>query len=239
MAVLVGHLEGLFQSWADCTRHTLIPTRREPTKSGLIGLFCVATGRSFKDDAFVASVAECEIAFRTDREGTIRQDYHTVRDVVRADRTPDREGNVIVSVREYLESAVFRFAVRGSIDLLREIEQGLLLPAGAVSLGKKACVPSRPLWLPGGLVTTDETARQVLERWPWKPIFPAPEQLRLTLDLGVGAAEGDLRHDFPLSLDPDNRRFCDRRVATVWVATKDLPVEGAEKEAAKPAEVSA
>lgn len=229
-AVLVFSLESPFQSWSDSARHTWVPTRREPTKSGIAGLICLATGRDFSDDAFVASVASCELVTRADREGSSWIDFHVTRDVPTANGEK-KDDYPVPTRREYLEGASFKVALGGDVELLREIEEGLMFPAAQLWLGKKACQPSRRVWLDGGLVTTGETPREVLARWPWrKPRGnDMPEILRLTLDLGPGSVVGELRHDYPISLNPNARRFVDRRVGTAWVRTIGLPIEPDEE----------
>lgn len=230
-AVLVVHLEGLLSSWADCTRHKIVKTRREPTKSAMAGILCVVCGRPFEDDDFVRKVAACEYVFRTDAEGFVVADFSVTRDVPRSNGEPS-DGNLVVVDHEYLEGAVHKAAIGGDLSLLRELEDAFRFPRNAFSLGKKACVPTAPAWTPGCLVTTGETPLEVLSRWPWKPPRGRrrPTRLRVTTDLGVGSTEGELRHDHPISLNPANRRHADRRVGTVWVPTEGLPRENVAAE---------
>jgi len=223
--VLLIRLEGTWQSWADSPRHQRVPTRREPTKSGVAGLLAWASGRDFGDDAFVARLAAMEQVVRCDKEGSVATDFHVVRDVPRA-HGGKIDKNPMVTYREYLEGSSFLVALGGEAELLRELEQAVLLPSRPIWLGKKSCVPSRRLWVPGGLVETGETPRQVLERWSWsRPSWNAPGRLRLVLDLGIASTEGEIRHDFPISLHPEHRKFATRRIGLVWIATDELPVE--------------
>jgi len=219
---LVFQFKGPLQSWSDITRHFRVLTRFEPTKSGIIGLICRALGRPFSDDALIAKLADLDLVIRVDKEGTIYNDFQAARG--RFSANGDESPHAHISTRDYLESAEFKVAIGGPADFVCEIEKALMIPAHPLWLGRKSCSPSASIWIPGGLVTTGETPRQVLERWPLNcPKWKAPRRLRLVLDLGVGATTGELRHDFPLSLDPENRRFCDRRVEMAWVNTADLP----------------
>jgi len=46
MSVLLLRLAGPLQSWGDSSRFATRGTRREPTKSGVIGMVAAALGRS-------------------------------------------------------------------------------------------------------------------------------------------------------------------------------------------------
>ena len=231
-AVLVGHLEAIWASWCDCTRHRLIKTRREPTKSGIIGILCLICDRPFTDDAFVAKAASCEYVFRTDREGAIITDFQATRGVMRA--KGKLEENSFIATHEYLVLAAHQVAIGGELEFLRELEWAFKFPMHPFGLGKKNCTPTRRIWTPGCLVTTGETPVEVLARWPWHPPLgsePRPLRLRITTDLGVGSTDGELRHDYPISLNPENRKHADRRVGTVWVP---IPKKNAPNETPAP-----
>ncbi len=227
MNVLVLALEALHQSYPDTPRHTKVSTRREPTKSAMAGMACQASGVAFSDDAFVERFAACEVSSRCDQEGEILPDNQNARGVMLANGKLSE--HAVQAVHEYLENFKFKVAI-GSDDeeFIHRLHDAFMLPAGLLWLGKKVCKPTRALWTPGCLVTTGETPRQVLERWPRANTSfnrRTPEQLRMTLDLGVGGVGGEIRHDHPISLDPKNRQFVDRRVATAWVMTAGLPIE--------------
>lgn len=228
--VLVLKLEGHFQAYGDMPNHRHVMTRREPTKSAVIGIIMQACGWDFADDEKVALLAALEMIVRCDIEGSLMKDFQVVREAVSAD------GSVksLPTTRYYLANASFTVALSGDPELLRQIQHGLQFPRrGVVWLGRKNCVPTQYIWNNNGLVTTGETGRQVLERWPWNPsAFGSrrrPRALRLVLDHGVGSNDLDLdteiRHDHPLSLAPHNRRYTIRRISTDWVQTAGLPIE--------------
>jgi CRISPR system Cascade subunit CasD len=162
-------------------------------------------------------------------------DFQVTRGVPRANGERDRDGHPVVVTHEYLVRAVHKVALGGDLELLREIESFLKFPCHPFGLGLANCRPSDPVWQPGCLVATDKTPTEVLTRWPWhRPDDGVcPSRLRITTDLGVGSTDGELRHDYPISLDPKNRRHADRRVGTLWIPTKGLQSdEAAAHEAA-------
>ena len=67
MAVLLIRLAGPMQSWGDSSRFARRTTRREPTKSGVVGLLASALGRTREDP--VEDLAQLELAIRVEQPG--------------------------------------------------------------------------------------------------------------------------------------------------------------------------
>ena len=99
------NLEGALQSWGDSSRFRTRRTRAVPTKSGIVGLICAALGRSRDDD--ITDVAKLRLAVRTERPGTIIEDFHTAREY--------GAENSNLSRRHYLSDARF-IALVGTED---------------------------------------------------------------------------------------------------------------------------
>jgi hypothetical protein len=79
-------------------------------------------------------------------------------------------------------------------------------------LGRKAFVPSEPVWLEDGL-RTGETPEHALEYYPClRP--PENDKLRLVLEDKSGAI---VRSDQPLSFSRERRKFTPRRVSVTFV----------------------
>ncbi len=233
------------QSWGDSHRHTILTTRMEPTKSAITGVVCFAIGRELTED--VSDLAALSMTVRVDREGSVMRDFHVVRGVPRAGESDgevvrkarkrrarldihDDPGDsallvehrpTVVTYRHYVQDAHFLVALEGDLALLERIERGLLAPARIVSLGRRACLPGRPMWVKGGLAR-DKTGEELLSKWPWERPRHGVSSLRLVRELGRGDGRGELRQDWPVSLHPEHRRFGSYRVETTWVDTNGL-----------------
>ena len=69
MSVLLIRLAGPMQSWGDSSRYARRTTRREPTKSGIVGLIASALGRTREDP--VDDLAQLELAVRVEQPGQL------------------------------------------------------------------------------------------------------------------------------------------------------------------------
>lgn len=214
MATLLLRLAGPMQSWGVQSLYEVRDSEREPSKSGVIGLLCAALGRPRTEP--LDDLASLRFGVRADREGRLASDYQTWQEL--------KPGGVVgergISRRYYLADAVFLAGLEGDGDLLATLEAALRRPRWALYLGRKAFVPSRPVWLKDGL-REHETLEKALERYRWigGPGVP-PARLRVVTD----CAEGErLVADVPLSFA--ERRFASRRVRTSFV-----PCPAAEEE---------
>ena len=77
MAVLLLRLAGPLQSWGDSSRFVRRTTRREPTKSGIVGLLAAALGRSREES--IDDLAQLEMGVRIDQKGRLTRDFQTER----------------------------------------------------------------------------------------------------------------------------------------------------------------
>jgi len=95
-------------------------------------------------------------------------------------------------------------------------------PVWPLYLGRKAFVPSEPVWLPDGLRPGEEVLA-ALERYPSLGHHPKhrPERVRLVLDDPEGP---EVRPDLPVSFA--ERRFAPRRIRTEFIAAPPLREEG-------------
>jgi len=165
--VLLLRLEGPMQSWGTRSRWDVRDTGLEPTKSGVIGLLGCAMGLK-RDDTKLEELDKVLLfGVRIDRPGTIATDYHTVTGYHRtADGCYKHSGGVakkleearkhgeytIVSPRDYIYDASFLVALAvksrykdTDADRLQEIESHLKNPKWPLYLGRKSCVPTRPI----------------------------------------------------------------------------------------------
>lgn len=133
-------LEGPMQSWGYRSRFDHRDTALEPTRSGVIGLICAAMGIARGED--LSRFSSLRMGVRVDKEGRIERDYHTAKEVIKADGS---QPDTVVSYRDYLADASFTVGLESeNLRLLEEIASSLLNPKWFLFLGCK----SFPLALP-------------------------------------------------------------------------------------------
>ncbi|MFE2045958.1 type I-E CRISPR-associated protein Cas5/CasD [Streptomyces sp. NPDC059477] len=241
-AVLLLRLAGPLQSWGSRSAFNRRETGSEPTKSGVIGLLAAASGRAREDplDDFL----HLRLGIRVDQPGTLLRDYHTVSDYrgrplpqagvnakgIQKPTSPAK--NTHVTVRYYLQDAVFVAAVAGPRPLLGTLDRALRAPAFPLALGRRSCPPTQPL----SLGVRDGDIEEVLREVPWqasrrareqyasqrgrerglgRPLHPARLDRAVTVEDPAG---NDVLHDAPVSFHPHSRAFTGRRVRHDWLS---------------------
>ena len=205
MPTLLLPLIGPMQAWGLDARFGVRTTALEPSKSGVIGLFCAALGRD--RSAPIDDLAVLRFGVRVDREGTLMRDFHTALEVVAAGNAGT---STVVSERWYLADASFIAGFEGDAELLNTVHQALRHPCWPVFLGRKACLPSVPLFAPDGLV--DESLDGALRSWHLNDVVGASSR-RLVIEDTAGP---QLRPDQPAGSFAE-RRFTTRRVRTEFM----------------------
>ena len=192
MSTLLLRLSGPLQSWGVQSRFGVRDTGLEPSKSGVLGLLCVAQGRP--RHAPLADLAALRMAVRVDQEGRLQRDYHTAGTggFLRASGDVERD-QVVLSSRYYLAGARFLVGLEGDEALLRRLDAALRSPVWPLCLGRKAFPPGEPVWLPDGL-RPGEGLLQAVSTYPWlgPEGAPLPPRLRLVVDDPAGV---ELRPD--------------------------------------------
>lgn len=220
------------QAWGTQSNFSVRDTGREPSKSGIIGLLCAALGRPRTDTETVHTLSGLLMGVRVDREGQILRDFHTAgqgaadpyKGYLQADGTTVSKGTII-SNRYYLADAIFLVGLAGEPLLLQTLQNALKNPRWMLFLGRKACPPARPVYLPDGL--QDKSLEEALRQYPW--LVKADEQtyqelrekeyhLRLVLEDQSGP---EMKRDRPISFARDQRQFALRRFHTTF--TDGLP----------------
>lgn len=230
--LLLLRLEGPLQSWGTRARWDVRDTGLEPTKSGVIGLLGCAMGLSRGSRELERLDGALRFAVRVDHPGIIATDYHTVSGYHRTaaggfrtavatqtfkslDKAMEHGESTIVSPRDYLHDACFLVALAGDETLLQQLAGevphqdwpgDLRRPAWPMYLGRKSCVPTRPIFL----LLTDAYAdlEDALRRQQWDPPqqgTPVPE----TLDAWVECRRDDpeWQEALPLSERQDSMRI--------------------------------
>jgi len=214
MTVLLLRLAGPLQSWGDSSRFVNRGTRREPTKSGVIGLIAAAQGRHRVDP--IEDLTRLVYGVRTDQPGQLVRDFQTAQHW----QEPNRDGSVgslPLSSRHYLSDAVFVAGLEADSALLEGIDEALRSPAFPLYLGRRSAPPVGPLSLglrPGTLV-------EALRAEPWRasPVHQRRTKtptvsLEFVRDALPGETEGEVVRDEPVSFDPERRRYTWRTIVT-------------------------
>ena len=215
MNTLLIRLSAPMQSWGTQSRFTVRDTGLEPSKSGVLGLLCAALGIDREDDAGLQPLTALRMGVRVDREGLLRVDYHTAKNVRMANgKIKDTE----LSNRYYLANAIFVVGLESDdIPLLERIQAALQKPVWALFLGRKSFIPSE------SIVLTDDAGRPIgikdgkkledaLQEYPVL-CESKKEKLRVVIEDKDGAI---VRTDQPLSFSRERRKFAPRRVSVTF-----------------------
>ncbi|MBL8191346.1 MAG: type I-E CRISPR-associated protein Cas5/CasD [Acidobacteria bacterium] len=243
MKTLLLRLAGPMQSWGVDSRFGQRETRLEPSKSGVVGLLCAALGKPKNDPAkpededlpecpSLSRLAGLRMGVRVDRPGVMLKDYHTVggaywhdaRDKKSQRRygvaTADGKLTPVVSHRFYLADAIFLIGLEGrderDEEILALLHQKLRQPVWQLCLGRKAFVPSEPIWIYKNDLY-GSSLEEALQTHRWlvgKDEKPSEEGLRLQVDTTPDDPEAVARMDFPIS-------FGKRQFSTRYL--KELP----------------
>ena len=225
------------QSWGSRARWDVRDTGLEPTKSGVIGLLGCAKGLDREDPDLERLDREMLFGVRIDRPGVISTDYHTVTGYHRtaAGEFKHSDGTAkslakasehgeytIVSPRDYLHDAAFLVALASQDHaLLVKLEGHLQHPKWPLYLGRKSCVPSRPVL---DRLAEYENLDSALRAEPWA----APRlHLKKTeeprkLDAWIECPDGEYERQDAMRLN--QLRFYDfRRCDRIEICTSSLP----------------
>jgi len=137
-------LEGFLQSWGGHTHEETRPTGAFPTKSGVVGLVGNAMGLRYGDLDRLREVDESvSMSVRIDKPGSVLVDFHTVEGYPKVNGAAPE---TIVTRRHYLLLAEFTVLLKGSREDLERYARALKKPARCLYLGRRVCIPSRPVF---------------------------------------------------------------------------------------------
>ncbi len=196
---LLLRLEGPMQSWGYRSRFDYRDTALEPTRSGVIGLICAAMGIARGED--ISRFDAIRMGVRVDKEGRPERDYHTAKNVLKADGRGKTA--VVVSYRDYLADAWFTVGLESEdTGLLEDIAESLRNPKWILFLGRKAF----PLTTPP-LGKTDRPKTGTLE----ENLLSGPSDGRVVLETPEGERT---QYDWPLCFR--ERRFKPRSIQSSY-----------------------
>lgn len=200
------------QSWGREAHWDQRGSHPMPTKSGIAGMLACAMGVERNDERTGEIARSFRMGVRADRPGTVLEDFHTVTGspLLTAERKKRTSGNTIITRREYLEDASFLVVLEADHDQLEMFRSALEKPVWPVYLGRRSCVPSRPVL--EKLTDEYESVEDALRRYP----LAARRSSRPAQCEYDTAGEWALtRNDQPLSASA--RTFSVRRLARMEV----------------------
>lgn len=146
--LLVLRLDGPLQSWGENAKWDFRDSSTMPTKSGIVGLLGCAMGVERSSPVLVELAQSITVAVRADRPGVKFVDFQTVKTdrLMTASGTPrNKNASTIVSPRGYLQDACFTVFIDTTPEWQKRIIEALENPKWCMYLGRKNCVPSRPI----------------------------------------------------------------------------------------------
>ena len=215
MSTLLIRLIAPMQSWGIQSHFTVRDTGCEPSKSGVIGILCAALGRP--RSAPLTDLVALKMGVRVDREGVMMHEFQIAQDVLVANGSGLKRSET--SARYYLSDAAFLVGLQGEMQLLESLQLALQRPHWTIYLGRKAFVPSAPIWLPDGL-RLGKKLKSALEGYP-PLVSPYGNPMRLVLEDLNGE---QTKQDVPVSFA--ERRFSVRCVKTSFVSISPNDMEG-------------
>jgi CRISPR system Cascade subunit CasD len=225
MGVLLLQLSGPLQAWGDSSRFLRRSTRREPTKSGVIGLLASAQGRSREDP--IEDLMRLEFGVRVEQVGRMTRDFQT-------EHSFDEKKTMPLTNRYYLSDAKFLVALStADREFLATLNQSLRSPRWPLFLGRRACPADMPISL--GIHDEYASIRQALESEPWRAShwyrrrYGTPD-----LEIACDAQDGETfenQADLPLSFSSRGRRYASRPVHHFRIANPDAvaSLDGSEQ----------
>lgn len=207
MPTLLLRMRAPMMSWGDHSRFTIRDTRREPTKSAVIGLLCAALGRPRWEP--VHDLTTLKMGVRVNKEGIVQCDYHTVMDGI---KSSGAKGDTTLSDRYYVADADYLVGLEGDVAKLNELDAALQNPRWQLYFGRKSFVPSRPVH--AGIV--DLPLKEALEGYEPEEGKTSKRRSSKSIRYVLEVPDSlDVRQDVPL--DWRKRLFGSRCVDTIFM----------------------
>lgn len=174
MSSVILTLAGPLQSWGTTKGTDKRRTGLYPTKSGVLGIVAAAMGRQRGES--VDDLRGLSMAVRVDHVGSAFTDFHTAhhhkpQKAIQTHPTP--LPNTLPTEREYRVDAVYTVVLSGDDGLIEQVHEAMLSPVYAPFLGRRAAVPSRPVY-PRNSVVHRESIGDLLKGVQWQ----APDHVK-------------------------------------------------------------
>lgn len=212
MATLLLRMRSPLMSWGDHSQFTIRDTRREPTKSAVIGLLCAALGRPRWQP--VEDLAALKMGVRVNQEGVVQMDYHTVMDGIKAD---GGSGGTVIIHRYYVADADYLVGLESDDrNFLEQLDTALTNPVWQLYFGRKSFIPSCSVQVGIEDKPLTEALHYVLPKRS-SALKRIPDRLRCVVEVSGSA---DVRQDVPINWK--KRLFGSRCVDTHYHLEKCL-----------------
>lgn len=144
--LLVLRLEGPLQAWGENAKWDFRDSGTMPTKSGIVGLLGCAMGEERGSPVLAELAQAITVAVRADRPGVKFVDFQTVQgNPLKTADGGKRSNNTFISPHAYLQDACFTVFIDTTPEWRERITVALESPKWCMYLGRKNCVPSRPI----------------------------------------------------------------------------------------------
>jgi CRISPR system Cascade subunit CasD len=222
--------EGPLQAWGSHqAKFAVRRTMKAPTKSGVFGLLASAAGIEREETPdWLRSYTALRMGVRIDRPGMLWWDYHTVGAEQRMPTAKGTKFGAMLSRRQYLCDASFLVVLLGAAEEISYLKNAIEEPRWTPFLGRRNCVPSRPIPLAASEVPQGsfETLPVALAAVPLRPrLFSdeIPKKVELLLDFEPSAARpnapqnSEVWYDVPIGFEQPGHqaRFVVRDFAPV------------------------
>ncbi|KXB68535.1 type I-E CRISPR-associated protein Cas5/CasD [Aedoeadaptatus coxii] len=217
MKTILLKLAGPMQSYGTSSHFETRATDPHPSKSAMIGMVAAALGYRRDETEKIRRLNQLMFAVRTDHEGELLRDYHTVE----KNRKLEKKDSTYVTNRYYLEDAVFVVAL-GSEDneLIEQIRQALRSPYFQPYLGRRSLPPTYDFLLD----TVEGGPIEALKHYPLQGPRSVMDHKTVTLygDLELLPSKAsNLRNDYVQSFDPRGRTFGFRGEGSMEIQLKE------------------
>ncbi|MFA5903809.1 MAG: type I-E CRISPR-associated protein Cas5/CasD [Desulfobacula sp.] len=215
--ILVLQLSSPLQSWGFDSRYSIRNTGLFPTKSAISGLCCAASGIHRGTEAeknLLSQIQKCSFTSivvpnikkieEKEWKTPIRriEDFHTIMGTKSADGKLKKDA--VLTQRYYLCDANFLILLEGPEDLLKKLKQSLIDPVWGLWLGRKSCIPSKPIF--AGLYKTKE---EMIDNHLSGCSMDEFKRMEEVHDFDQGM---DLLPDVAVSFDIQKRNYVARRI---------------------------
>lgn len=204
-------LEGALQSWGENSKWKIRDTSLFPSKSAITGLIACAMGLKRGDKHIRELSANIRLGIRADRMGTLLCDYHTIQGMPDLNTANGKtwNSNTMVSNRYYLNDASFLVVIETDDEWKNTIVNALKHPKWTLYLGRKSCVPSRPIL---EAVKIYDSILEALENHPYAQRMDPDEYVQIEIDQYVPDSGEYSRTDNVTGLRSFSKRNVWRRV---------------------------
>lgn len=219
-AYLALRLQGPMQAWGFNSQFNRRNTGLMPTKSGILGMCLAALGvdrgseeeKDWLEKSVNLRLLVVAVPRTVKRYGDklddlpVRRitDYHTVMHTQSADGNPKKDA--VLTYRQYLCDAAFACVLSGDAALISQIGQAMENPVWGIWLGRKACIPTAPVFA-GVFPSEQEALDKLLDG-------RSLEAFTRQYDVGRFEEGTDSLPDYPICFAaPDGiRKFAPRRI---------------------------